>query len=443
MTKKELNLLSRDELISQAEGLGVNDPRVLSQPELIDEILLRTVDSPSERRATRGWFGRARDLLKTVIDRGLHLPEAAARVTKRPSVAPGAGMREPYPTVTLAEIYVGQGHQSRAREVLGQVLEREPGHTGARAMLDGLERERSKAAREAASNVDAPAAALSNDAKSANASASDSGAEADDGELPTRYDVDEVVAIAVDPTTVYAYWEVRPATMAEAKHRHTRGRLVLRAVTVTPSHPGPISEERDITIDALCGDIYLSELDAGTNVRVSVGWRWGSASDADAFEPFAVGLELSTPRASPEMLASSAPTKNVKRTPVVRLGGPAGIGSPPTAPDTAGPAMPAHVSLAASAAPLGGMPAGAAGSNWTRTVLWRGGAGQTLAVSEELEHWVLEHAGASDLVRRRARSLHITGASDLARLDLTRTGASDLARLGASQLSRSRPATTG
>ena len=82
MERAELERLDRDTLITQAESVGVIRAAVLTRPELIDELLVRTAkrrDDPALGRA-RGLFGRARDLLARVIERGLHLPDAGERV---------------------------------------------------------------------------------------------------------------------------------------------------------------------------------------------------------------------------------------------------------------------------------------------------------------------------------------------------------------------------
>src|SRR5262249_13661029 len=77
MERRELMGLSREELVARAERLGVARPRVLTQPELMDEILTRTTKNERERTRQRGWLGRARDLIAGVVERGLHLPEVA------------------------------------------------------------------------------------------------------------------------------------------------------------------------------------------------------------------------------------------------------------------------------------------------------------------------------------------------------------------------------
>jgi len=77
MQRYELEKLSREELIVHASQLGVPRPRVLTQPELMDEIITGTAKSEREKAKARGWLGRARDLLAQVVEKKLHLPEAA------------------------------------------------------------------------------------------------------------------------------------------------------------------------------------------------------------------------------------------------------------------------------------------------------------------------------------------------------------------------------
>ena len=74
----ELDSASRSDLIARAEALGVEKADVLTRAELIDEIIKRTIADPIERRLARGLLGAARDLVARVVERGLHLPDAAA-----------------------------------------------------------------------------------------------------------------------------------------------------------------------------------------------------------------------------------------------------------------------------------------------------------------------------------------------------------------------------
>lgn len=143
----ELEDLDRESLVVRAQAAGIRRARILTRPELIDELLrLDPNADAAQLKKSRGFFGRARDLVARVVERGLHLPDAAERIrtmalgTMPPSTVPRT---EPQamPTVTLAEIYAAQGHQQRAVETLRRVLEREPDHGAARTLLARLEDE--------------------------------------------------------------------------------------------------------------------------------------------------------------------------------------------------------------------------------------------------------------------------------------------------------------
>ena len=142
MDRAALEKLSRDDLITHAEHVGVERARILTRPELIDEILLTTLarSKKSDLRRARGFFGLARDLISKVIEKGLHLPDAAERL--KSLVPPPPTMTRPssgaLPTVTLAEIYASQGHTERAVETLERVLAHEPEHSAAHALLQKL-----------------------------------------------------------------------------------------------------------------------------------------------------------------------------------------------------------------------------------------------------------------------------------------------------------------
>src|SRR5579863_6490381 len=80
MNRAELERLDRDALIARAEAAGVARARILTRPELVDELLLRSSADPAAKRQSRGWFGVARDLLARAVERGLNLPDAAERI---------------------------------------------------------------------------------------------------------------------------------------------------------------------------------------------------------------------------------------------------------------------------------------------------------------------------------------------------------------------------
>ncbi|MCC6527768.1 MAG: DUF4912 domain-containing protein [Polyangiaceae bacterium] len=431
MRPEELRALPKDELIRRAETLGVPRPRVLTQVELVDEIVQRTTVGERRDRA-RGWLGKARDLLARVVERGLHLPDAAARFASAPR-PPMPRTPPPLPTVTLAEIYAAQGHLPRAIKVLDQVLEREPGHAealGLRARLAAtLSREVASAAVPAAPGADAtpvpastpadppadapvdaggaspdepsmkptdspptpaapatPAPATTSPAAEAppearvatparatdgpatpamgddaagpptepsggrvapppgvaarlgvvelaadgpvaeaelappprpssaqleeiEASEAELNAEAarleadaaaettddvalavGDAELPGGYGVDEIVALAVDPTTAYVYWEVRPARFARARWSDPTGKLVVRVLTAEVEGGHGVLRSWDNEVVPLAGDLFVRGLPAGSEVRLCIAWKAG-----EHFVPLAVAPELQMP----------------------------------------------------------------------------------------------------------------------------------------------------
>jgi hypothetical protein len=138
-----LDGMSRDELIARARALGAKRPELMTRVELRDEIVRLTESDPVVRRRSRGWLGVARDLVASVVDSGLNLPGAAAAI--RGGVRPQPEWQGPAPvaTLTLAEIYVAQGHTERALAVLDEVLRNEPDHAAALALKQRLSGDRS------------------------------------------------------------------------------------------------------------------------------------------------------------------------------------------------------------------------------------------------------------------------------------------------------------
>ena len=148
MDRGELEDLDRESLVVRAQAAGIRRARILTRPELIDELLrLDPNADAAQLKKSRGFFGRARDLVARVVERGLHLPDAADRIrtmalgTTIPTTAAPRTEPQAMPTVTLAEIYAAQGHRQRAIETLRRVLEREPDHAAAQALLARLEDE--------------------------------------------------------------------------------------------------------------------------------------------------------------------------------------------------------------------------------------------------------------------------------------------------------------
>src|SRR3954466_3336437 len=110
MDRGELESLDRESLVVRAERAGIRRARILTRPELIDELLRLDPGADREKlERSRGFFGRARDLVARVVERGLPLPDAADRIraiTGGP-LPPTVPRSDPQavPTVTLAEIY--------------------------------------------------------------------------------------------------------------------------------------------------------------------------------------------------------------------------------------------------------------------------------------------------------------------------------------------------
>jgi hypothetical protein len=313
MNRAELERLDRDALIAHAEAAGVTRARILTRPELVDELLLRSAVDQATKQRARGLFGRARDLLARVVEQGLHLPDAADRIRAMGGVVPSTrpGAPAALPTVTLAEIYAAQGHRERALETLDRVVAREPDHAAARALRaqladasfpvpppriapetdEDLEPDAGADAEAAKDAGAAPSAGAEEESPPTVASRSLEGPPAepshmlDDSPLPPRYDVDECVAIPVDPTTLYVYWEIRRRTLDYVRATRPGGVIALRAVVIVPTWDGPRSSVRDHDVHAELGDHFLRELPSGCVVRVAIGYRHAGAFVAVAHSP--------------------------------------------------------------------------------------------------------------------------------------------------------------
>lgn len=133
-----LDRMPREELIAYARRFGIDRPELLTRVELKDEIIRVSESDDAERKRLRGWLGVARDLLASVVEQGLHLPDAAAVIRGASQSEPPANSQRAVATVTLAEIYAGQGHAQRALRMLDEVIENEPEHDAARQLRDRL-----------------------------------------------------------------------------------------------------------------------------------------------------------------------------------------------------------------------------------------------------------------------------------------------------------------
>jgi Tetratricopeptide repeat len=263
MDRAELEGLDRDALIAHAEQIGVSRARILTRPELVDEVLLRraAAGDRSARRA-RGLFGRARDLLARVVELGLNLPEAADLLRGGPPVVTPRPPSAALPTVTLAEIYAAQGHSDRAVATLRDVLAREPDHAEASRLLARLDD----------GGYVAPPPPLP--------------AEAEADELPVAEEADEVAHVAddscvsrrTDDGAISVEWALRRETLERA----ATGELVVRTVVIEPSWDGPRVATRDEIVAADADRTVIRDVERSSVALLAIGWRWG-----ERFVPFA------------------------------------------------------------------------------------------------------------------------------------------------------------
>ncbi|MBV9949672.1 MAG: DUF4912 domain-containing protein, partial [Myxococcales bacterium] len=121
----------------------------------------------------------------------------------------------------------------------------------------------------------------------------------DDSPLPPRYDVDECVAIPVDPRTLYVYWEVRERTLEYVRATRPEGTTALRLVVIVPTWEGPRSSVRDEVTALAVGDFFVRDLAPGCVVRAAIGWKHG-----DVFLPIAHSPALETPPGAPSPLVA-------------------------------------------------------------------------------------------------------------------------------------------
>jgi hypothetical protein len=264
MTRGELERLDRDALIEKATAAGVPRAKILTRPELIDELLMRqTASDAKAARRVRGFFGMARDLVARVVERGLHLPDAAERIRGLPipamRTAPAA-----LPTMTLAEIYAAQGHKDRAIETLKKLLELEPEHAAAKTLLAQLEDARYKG----------PAPAMppepEEEAPSQPTSTQSSRGPTTLASPPLQPYArwDECIAIPEGRTALFVYWGVRKTTMDRIGDGD---KLTLRVLVVEPTWEGPRASERDVSVSGGMGHVVVRDLPQGAVLRVAIG----------------------------------------------------------------------------------------------------------------------------------------------------------------------------
>src|SRR3954469_14779444 len=134
----ELERMNREQLVLKARVLGVERAELMTRVEMRDEIVRRSEPDLSQQKRARGFLGVARDLVASVVEAGLNLPDAAKLIRGEGSQEHDWKGPPPVATVTLAEIYAAQGHLDRALRMLDEVLAKEPDHDPARALRTRL-----------------------------------------------------------------------------------------------------------------------------------------------------------------------------------------------------------------------------------------------------------------------------------------------------------------
>ncbi|MEI9948960.1 MAG: tetratricopeptide repeat protein [Pseudomonadota bacterium] len=346
----ELERLSREQLILKARVLGVERAELMTRVEMRDEIVRRSEPDLAQQKRARGFLGVARDLVASVVEAGLNLPDAAAIIR-------GDSNREnqwkgppPVATVTLAEIYAAQGHLDRALRMLDEVLAKEPDHDPARALRTRLAtatdlpiappRRRQKVS--FADNVNVPvevdvldlardpepdlASAPASAPVNVNVPEPASGPDPASASLPVpEPEPAPPSAIASDPTSVpvdvpapdllatsapvdvpvpppspalltlslsgqrQIYWELPPQSLNPLRAHSPNGRPVVRVVSFRTRSGRVERHASDLNPDSEVGFAVLPDLRADAVVRAVLGW------EADGrFMPYVVASDLSS-----------------------------------------------------------------------------------------------------------------------------------------------------
>lgn len=134
----ELPELPRVELLKIAQSLHVSDADVMTRAELRAAIDKARRPEPAPRTQPVTWVSVARRLLASIVEQGLHLPDAAALIRGDTTLSAPPKAPPPVATVTLARIYAAQGHLSRAIATLDEVLATDPDHDLARELQEQL-----------------------------------------------------------------------------------------------------------------------------------------------------------------------------------------------------------------------------------------------------------------------------------------------------------------
>jgi hypothetical protein len=271
------------------------------------ELEAMTLDELRVHAAARGVAGAAALAREALMEALVGPPPKAApslSSTTRPRTPGGSPWGEvpssvvparpvEHDTETMARLYFEQGHEDRAAEIYRRLLAADPSNPRLEKRLADAEaavaRRAGKVAPTAPKEPEKPA-----EEKAPPAGGEPFGV-LDWEELPDAYGVDECELIARDPGTLFTYWEVTDAGLADARGHlgadAEGAHLVLRIFTVS----GDGRDTRDVALDGTRGRRYLSAQRSGVLVRAAVGL----VSPAGLFAPVAHSSTVRVPPAEP------------------------------------------------------------------------------------------------------------------------------------------------
>lgn len=229
-TGPSLSEIPRHELIAAALELGIDRPEQLAIEDLRDKIRAASEAAAVPERVSL--FSVARNLIASVVERGLNLPDAARVI--RETVRSAPRHRPPLPTVTLAQIYLAQGYTERAIQTLLQVIEREPSNYTAAELYQRLtqrssETQAGSAGGASSQNGDASqktASHVSEHHSVAPGPTPDSQLWFESGRSLTRGLRDALVLIERDARQVTAYWELSEQHAADLSQHPSEVRVL-------------------------------------------------------------------------------------------------------------------------------------------------------------------------------------------------------------------------
>lgn len=239
LTGPSLSEIPRHELIAAALELGIERPEQLSPEQLREKIRAASAGAAKDASGPGkvSLFSVARNLIASVVERGLNLPDAARVI--RDTVRPSPRHRPPLPTVTLAQIYLAQGYADRAIQTLSQVIEREPNNYTAVELYQRLTRSREEQPGNPDPAISAPSSAAEN-VSIAPGVAPRSDLWYSAAEPLTRGTRDALVLLEREPKQVTVYWEL--------SERHGAGALQTRSEVRVSCYGGTLGEPREINL---------------------------------------------------------------------------------------------------------------------------------------------------------------------------------------------------